>query len=73
MDKMGASSKNQRKEYARSHQSYLSIMGSAVVGIDGYKRTSFTTLRFLTMHEINQFETIVEAQDWLSGLPNKVT
>ncbi len=59
------------KDYVVSNIPY--IRGSAVVGIDGLKRAIFNTLRFLTMHEINQFETMEEALDWLSGLPEKVS
>ena len=54
------------KDYVVSNIPF--IKGSAVVGIDGMKRAIFNTLRFVTMHEIKQFETDIDAKDWLATL-----
>jgi hypothetical protein len=54
------------KDYVVSNIPY--IKGSAVVGIDGVKKAIFNTLKFITIHEINQFETEEAARDWLTGL-----
>lgn len=54
------------KDYVVSNTPY--IRASAVVGVDGIKKAIFSTLRFLTLHEINQFDTVQEAKDWLSQI-----
>jgi len=54
------------KDYAVSNMPY--IKASAVVGVDGFKKAIFSTLRFLTLHEINQFNSVQEAKDWLSQI-----
>jgi hypothetical protein len=54
------------KDYVISNTPY--IKASAVVGIDGVKKAIFSTLRFLTLHEINQFDSVQEAKDWLSQI-----
>ncbi|NLF49531.1 MAG: hypothetical protein GX577_00195 [Leptolinea sp.] len=54
------------KDYVVSNIPF--IKGSAVVGIDGMKKAIFNTLRFVTLHEIKQFKTEIEARDWLATL-----
>ncbi len=54
------------KDYVVSNIPF--IKGSAVVGIDGMKRAIFNTLRFITLHEIMQFDTDIDAKDWLATL-----
>ncbi len=54
------------KDFVVSNIPY--IMGSAVVGIDGVKKAIFNTVKFITTHEIRQFNTDQEAMDWLASL-----